>query len=88
MIEVCDMCGSKIKDGQCSCGVWSSKEENESNPIHLGLEKFHEMKQMTFTTDAPHLGCACVYFRGDYKDCKLVEEFIFKMKGRPYYGER
>lgn len=23
----CDMCGSELKDGKCSCGIWKSKEE-------------------------------------------------------------
>lgn len=81
----CDMCGTEIKEGKCSCGIWKSKEEMENDPMMLGLEQFHEMKQFTFTGDMPHLGCAVVYFRGDYNDCKKVEKFIYQMKGRPFY---
>ena len=79
------MCGSKIENGRCSCGEWKSKEEMQDDPMRKGIEKFHEMKQFTFTGDAPHLGCAVVYFRGDYSDCKKVEKFIREMKKRPYY---
>ena len=81
----CDMCGTKIVDGKCSCGIWKSKEEMIDNPIMLALEEFHDMKKFTLTGDAPHLGCAVVFFRGDYNDCKKVEKFICEMKGRPSY---
>jgi hypothetical protein len=81
----CDMCGSEIKDMKCDCGTWHSKEEMQDNPIKLSIELFHEMKKFTMTADAPHLGCAVVYFRGNYKDCKIVEKFIHEMHERPYY---
>lgn len=83
----CDMCGSKIEDGNCSCGVWKSKEETDNCALKKGIEYFHEMKRFSITGDAPHLGCAVVYFRGDYNDCKKVEKFIYNMKNRPYYEE-
>lgn len=81
------MCGSAIKDGKCSCGTWKDKEELIQVEIHMrgALEAFHGMEQMTLTGDMPHLGVAVVYFRGDYKDCKNVENFIKSMKGRPHY---
>lgn len=79
------MCGTKIENGLCSCGEWKSKEEMQDNPIRLSIEMFHEMKEFTLTGDAPHLGCAVVFFRGDYNDTKKVEKFIHQMKGRPYY---
>ncbi len=84
----CDMCGSEIKDNECECGKWFSKEEMKDNPLKLALEQFHEMKRFTLTGDAPHLGCAMILFRGDYNDCKKVEKFIHEMKGRPYYSDR
>jgi len=56
--------------------------------LKQGIEKFNEMKRFTFTGDAPHLGCAVVYFRGDYNDCIRVQKFIYEMKGRPYYEEK
>lgn len=40
---------------------------------------------MTLTLDAPHLGVAAIFFRGDFKDSKRVEKFIYQMKGRPFY---
>ena len=85
-MKKCDMCGSQIVNNRCSCGTWSSKEENENNPLRLSLIHFHEMQRMCLTTDAPHLGCAAVYFRGDYNDCEKVQEFILKMKNRPFYN--
>ena len=84
-MENCDMCGTKIVDSKCSCGTWKTKEETEDDPIPKAIEKFHLMNLMCITADMPHLGCAVVFFRGDYKDCKMVEEFICKIKGRPYY---
>lgn len=81
------MCGTKIENGKCSCGDWKSKEEMANCPMMQGINKFHEMKQFTLTGDAPHLGCAVVYFRGDYNDCKKVEKFIHQMKGRPFYND-
>jgi hypothetical protein len=57
----------------------------KDNPLKLAIEEFNEMKLFTLTADAPYLGCAVVYFRGDYLDCKAVEDFIYKMKGRTYY---
>lgn len=86
-MDKCDMCGTKIEDHKCACGEWKSAEEIADCPMKKAIEKFHEMKQFTFTGDAPHLGCAVVFFRGDYNDCKKVEKFIHVMKGRPYYEE-
>ena len=85
MILNCDMCGTKIENGKCSCGTWQSAEEIQDCPIKKGIEKFHEMKTFFLTGDAPHLGAAVVYFRGDYNDCKKVKKFICSMKNRPYY---
>jgi len=68
----CDMCGSKIENGKCSCGIWHSKEETENCPLKMAIEKFHDMKRFTLTGDAPHLGCAVVFFRGCYNDCKEI----------------
>lgn len=79
------MCGTEIKDNKCSCGTWKSREEMQDDPMPKALEKFHEMKKFTLTCDMPHLGCAVIFFRGDYNDCKKVESFIHAMKGRPYY---
>lgn len=85
MMTKCDMCGTKIENGECSCGTWTDPAQNADNPMRKALEQFNEMKQLTCTGDAPHLGCAMVMFRGDYKDCKTVENFILQMKGRPFY---
>lgn len=81
----CDMCGGKIIENQCNCGVWQTTEELKDCPVRKSIEHFKEMKCFTLTADAPHLGCAVVFFRGDYNDCKKVQEFIHKMKNRPYY---
>lgn len=87
-MKKCDMCGSEInEDGRCECGVWMSAEEHKNHIIKLAIENFHEMKRFTLTSDAPQLGCAVIFFRGDYKDCKKVQEFIYTMKARPYYQE-
>jgi hypothetical protein len=87
MIENCDMCGTKIINGKCSCGTWKSKEEMEDDPIKKALEEFHVMKRMVLSTDMPHLGCAAVFFRGDYNDCEKVTDFICSIKSRPFYKE-
>lgn len=81
----CDMCGSEIKDGKCDCGIWKTPEEMKDNPFKLALDEFHGMNKFTMTGDAPHMGCAFVFFRGDYNDSKKIEKFIFQMKGRPFY---
>lgn len=81
----CDMCGTKIENGKCSCGEWKTPEEMKDNPMRKAIEDFHEMKRFTLTGDAPHLGCAVVFFRGDYNDTKKVEKFIHEMKNRSYY---
>ncbi len=80
----CDICGTKIENARCKCGIWESQEETDKNQLKKALELFHEMKQMTFSADIPHLGCAAVFFRGSYKDCEQVKEFIYKLQGRPY----
>lgn len=87
MIKKCDLCGFEIINKRCDCGIWIDKEEMANCPMKKSIEKFHDMKRFTFTGDAPHLGCAVVFFRGDYNDCKKVEKFIHEMKGRPFYGE-
>jgi hypothetical protein len=81
------MCGSKIEKGKCSCGEWKSPEEMKDNPMKLAIEEFDSMKRFSLTGDAPHLGCAVVFFRGDYRDCLKVQKFIYEMKGRPYYED-
>ncbi len=83
----CDMCGSEIKNGECGCGIWKTAEQMKDCPFKNAIEQFHTMSRFTFTGDAPHLGCAVVFFRGDYNDCKNVEKFIHTMKNRPYYKE-
>lgn len=84
-MKICDMCGSKIENGRCSCGIWISEEEMKDNPIKMAIDSFDSMKKFTLTCDAPHLGCAVVFFRGGYLECKEVEAFIHRMKKRPYY---
>ena len=84
----CDMCGSKIIENECDCGVWFDADQTKDNPMKLALEEFNEMKRFTLTCDSPHLGCGVVFFRGDYLDCKEVEAFIHKKKGRPYYENK
>lgn len=79
------MCGTQIVEGKCQCGVWLTEEEIKDCPIINGIEFFHEMKKFTFTGDAPDLGCAVVYFRGNYNDCKKVEKYIYEMNNRKYY---
>lgn len=81
----CDMCGTEIKDGKCSCGVWKTPEEMENNPFKLAIDAFHGVNVFMSTGDAPHLGCAFVFFRGDYNDTQKVKKFIYKIKGRKYY---
>lgn len=83
----CDMCGTKIENGTCGCGYWRAVDESKEHPFKIALDEFHEMKRFTLTCDVPHIGCAVVFFRGDYNDTKEVEKFIHKMKGRPYYNE-
>ena len=87
MISKCDMCGSSIVNSKCSCGEWGSADDMKDHPIKKSLELFHEMRKFTLTSDMPHLGCAVVFFRGDYMDCKDVENFIRSMKGRPYFED-
>ena len=79
------MCGTKIENDKCSCGIWKSAEEMKDHPIKKSIEFFHDQKRFTMTSDTPHLGCAVVFFRGDYNDCKEVEDFIYKLKNRPFY---
>lgn len=83
----CDMCGSDIINQKCDCGTWVTAEEMKKCHMLKAMMQFHDMKRFTFTGDAPHLGCAVVYFRGDYNDCKKVERFIHEMKNRPFYPE-
>lgn len=87
-INNCDMCGIPIKEGKCECGQWfDSSAEMPSHMISMkkALDDFHKLEKFTITGDIPHLGVACVYFRGDYNDCKRVEDFILSMKKRPFY---
>ena len=81
----CDMCGSKIENSECDCGTWATAEEAEKCPIRKGIEEFHKMRRFIVSGDAPHLGCAVVYFRGDFNECEKVKQFIKEMKGRPHY---
>lgn len=81
------MCGTLIEKGKCSCGTWFNEENDPNQILKKALEHFHEMKRFTLTADMPHLGCAVVYFRGDYNDCDAVERFIRSRKGRPNYDQ-
>lgn len=87
MIDKCDMCGSEIKDSKCSCGTWQTPQETKESSMKKALEEFHEMKRFTLSGDMPHMGCAVIFFRGDYNDCQKITKFIHEMKGRPYYQE-
>lgn len=87
MMDRCDMCGTKIENGKCSCGAWKNEEEMQNCPLKKAVEHFHDMKKFTLTGDAPHLGCAVVFFRGDYNDCKKLEKYIHILKNRPFYQE-
>lgn len=85
----CDMCGSPIKEGKCSCGEWTDPDSlsDAQKAFRDALTAFHKMERMAITADAPHLGVAVVFFRGDYTDCLDVQDYIQKRKGRPYYEE-
>lgn len=89
MKDKCDMCGSAIEQGKCSCGTWIDKDNMPKHMMDMkaGLLAFHAMERFTHTCDIPHLGVAVVYFRGDYHDCKTVESYVKAMKGRPHYDE-
>ncbi len=87
-MDKCDMCGTQIQDGFCECGEWQTAEEMADCPMKKAIEMFHEMKSFTLTGDSPHLGCAVVFFRGDYNDCKKVQKFIYELKNRPYYQDQ
>lgn len=84
-MKKCDICGSEIKDKSCDCGIWYDEDEMKNCPLRKAIEHFHTLRHFTLTGDAPHLGCAVVFFRGDYNDCKRIEKFIYQMKERPYY---
>jgi hypothetical protein len=84
----CDMCGSEIIKGKCDCGIWKSAEEMKDCPFKKSIEQFHEMKTFVMTADSPHLGCATVFFRGNYNDCKKVKKFIYELNGRKYYEDK
>lgn len=86
-IDRCDMCGSQIINKKCSCGIWKEPDEMEDCPFKASMEKFHHMKQLTFSAEMPHLGCAMLLFRGDYNDCEKIKKFIYEMKSRPHYKE-
>jgi hypothetical protein len=85
----CDMCGSSIVNNKCSCGTWCESEEASEGQkaFEAALKYFHKMENFTFSADAPQLGAAVVFFRGDYNDCKKIKKFIYFMKGRPHYEE-
>lgn len=86
-MKKCDMCGTKIEDGKCSCGIWFDADQMKDNPIKLALEHFHEKKRFTLTADMPHLGVAVLFFRGNAKDCMELQKLFYELKGRPYYAE-
>lgn len=81
----CDMCGTAIEDGKCSCGEWLASGDMDHHPFRTSLEEFHKLRKMTLTNEAPHLGCCSFFFRGDYNDCVAVTEFLLSRKKRPYY---
>ena len=82
MSDKCDMCGTAIEDGKCSCGTWADPEGLKYSPFKKALEEFHEMKVSFISGEAPHLGCSYVFFRGDYNDCKALHRFLAATKGR------
>lgn len=86
MLTNCDMCGTEIVDGWCSCGRW--EEDTKDHPFRKSLEEFNRLEKFVITGDAPHLGCAMVMFRGDVKDCERVTDFIYEMKGRKFYPDK
>lgn len=83
----CDMCGAKIEDSKCDCGIWKTSEEMKEDPMKKAIEQFNDMKRLCVTADAPHLGCAAVFFRGDYNDCQKIQKYIYQLKGRPFYED-
>ena len=86
MSDKCDMCGTAIEDGKCSCGEWKNSDEIMKNhPFKVAIDYFHALEKMVCTGEAPHLGCAYVFFRGDYNDCEAIRDFICKRKQRPFY---
>lgn len=35
MMKNCDMCGSKIENGKCDCGIWKTSEEMKGCPLFM-----------------------------------------------------
>ena len=69
----CDTCGKNIENDE---GNSSSLKD----PIFQALEFFHDTNEFALTEDSNRLGCAAVFFRGDYKDCMIIQEFIHSIK--------
>ena len=42
MIDKCDMCGTAIEDGKCSCGTWTDHEGLKYSPFKKALEEFNK----------------------------------------------
>lgn len=51
-MDKCDMCGSKIEDNKCPCGVWKTNEEMKENPYKIkflvGLCDFCKLETQVF----------------------------------------
>lgn len=85
-LENCDKCGSKIVNGECSCGYWYEKDEHP--PMMKTLERAIEAVNFYWdqtNSERPlsadhHSGTCFVFFKGTYEDCCKVSEYIERLK--------
>ena len=77
-LEKCDKCGSDILMGECSCGLWFDKGKAPKfvDVFQAAILEFAGRKQDILSGDHAPSGCCVVFFKGDYKKCMKVVDFI------------
>jgi len=78
----CDKCLSEIIDGFCTCGVWYDKGHHPE-PMKI-MERaitaynfsIDQRKINSIFSGDHHSGTSIILFKGDYKKCMKVVEFI------------
>jgi len=72
----CNVCGSKIQDGDCSCGYWTEPGEDHKNKelcdhLEAAILLFNKLGQGIFSGDH-HSGTCFILFKGNKNDCEAV----------------
>lgn len=78
----CDICGIKIEESKCDCGIWYEKNKYPLllNTIINTIQTYnfhYDQGEVGPVCSADHHSGSCIIlFKGDYAKCLLAKQYV------------